>query len=84
MSCQICATPFEVKRYKTKGRLCSQCASTTPRKASRMAFDKAYWGSKYEEVAEGTRKEFYRDYMTSTHTVKESIEAPTHHIYDLY
>lgn len=84
MSCQICATPYEVQRYKTKGTLCKNCAKTTPRKANRRHFDKAYWGAKYEEVSEGTRKEFYRDYVTSTHTVKEYIEVTTHQLYDLY
>jgi ribosome-binding protein aMBF1 (putative translation factor) len=80
MYCKICGSEnSSVRVYISKGRqcMCIDCAKDTPRKASPENFHRAYFGSKWQEVPHGIRKEFYSDYLTSTHTVDQYIEATT-------
>jgi len=45
-----------------------------PRKASRAGFDAAYWtGGDPATIPESTKRRFYSDYLTSTHTLKKYI-----------
>jgi len=82
MICAICGTSG-ASRVATKGTLCQPCAASTPRKVSRVRFDLVYWGRKYAEVPEGTRRDFYRDYRASSSTLKDYIDTTTHNIFDL-
>ena len=74
MLCKICASGDATYRPAQRQTLCEHCAADTPRKAGRESFDKRYWGARYKEVSEGTRREFYSDYLTSTCTVDEYIK----------
>jgi len=80
MCCSICGTDnTSVRVYISKGRqcMCIDCARETPRKASKENFLKAYFGPKWEDVPRGIRKEFFSDYLASTHNVADYIEATT-------
>ena len=77
MYCRVCGDESTVKYHRPSGLfLCPDCAADTPRKASREAFDRAYWPTD-EIVPESTKREFYDDYQVSTHTLKEYIKATT-------
>lgn len=56
--------------------LCEFCAEDTPAKVSRLDFDRAYW-NRDEIVIESVRRSFYEDYLLSTLTLPEYIEATT-------
>jgi len=78
MICRICGTDRRVDyRRGPKMVLCTSCTKDTPRKASRITFDKAYWGAGATEVSESIKKEFYSDYKTSTCTVQQYIDQTT-------
>jgi len=77
MYCRICGTEQDVEfRGGNRGALCASCAKDTPRKAGRAAFDAAYWKGA-GIVPESTKREFYSDYRSSTHTLAEYIERTT-------
>ena len=79
MICTICGTS-DATRIATKGTLCQPCAAATPRKVSRQRFDLVYWGRKYADVPEGTRRDFYQDYRASSSTLKSYIDATTYNL----
>jgi hypothetical protein len=79
MHCRICGTEKNVRMMPSKGHqaMCPDCSKETPKKASRENFLRAYFGPKWEDVPQGIRGEFFSDYLASTHTVPEYIEATT-------
>lgn len=85
MYCKICGSTHNVMFYLDKGMqsLCDKCAPETPDKIGRSEFDQKYWGENYQEVPNSTRKEFYDDYRTSTHTFEEYVIATTERESDL-
>lgn len=78
MYCQVCGSEKDLKYYSNKRQtLCHACTEDTPAKVGREKFDKEYWGSELPNVLESTRREFYEDYLRSTHTLPEYLEATT-------
>ena len=71
--CAVCAAPG---RWRPASRiaLCDSCADETPAKISRGEFDPLYWGSAFGDVPEGTRREFYSDYLTSACDFEEYLD----------
>jgi len=65
MTCKICGAEQAEYRERSGMRLCATCHRTTPRKASREAFEAIYWAGR-EDVPYGTRREFWEDYRAST------------------
>lgn len=79
MYCRVCGVRENVEYRPSKLQtLCDPCSKETPRKIGREEFDAAYWkGEGADTVPESTKREFYSDYKTSTHTLEEYIEATT-------
>lgn len=80
MYCRICGDERDVQFYPDKGMqaLCRSCASDTPRKVGFDEFFKAYWpGATIESVGRAIAREFYSDYIASSHNLKEYIKATT-------
>lgn len=78
MYCRICGTENGLKYYPRKLQtLCYACAEDTPAKVGREKFDREYWGTELPNVPESTRREFYEDYLCSTHTLPAYILATT-------
>lgn len=79
MYCKICGSEENVKVHWNKGfqALCNLCSEETPEKIGKSEFDQKYWGEDYQDVPASTRKEFYDDYRTSTHTFEEYVIATT-------
>lgn len=83
MYCRICGETNGIQYYPSKhNTLCRHCAKDTPRKVSRETFDREYWKSDDhnegpDSVPESTKREFYSDYLASTHTLPEYIERTT-------
>lgn len=71
-------------RPSKRQTLCTVCDEETPRKVGREAFDKRYWGTgkAADEVPEGTKKEFYSDYLTSNSTLEKYVESTTTKLYE--
>lgn len=78
MYCRICGAIENANlRGGRRGVLCDSCAADTPRKASRAAFEAAYWGRDVDSVPESIRAEFYSDYRASICTLPEYIKQTT-------
>lgn len=80
MYCRVCGCEENnVQVYLNKGimALCNECALETPRKVSREAFCKAYFGTTPEFINPGILREFYDDYRTSTLNLKQYCEQTT-------
>jgi hypothetical protein len=78
--CRVCGAEDVSTFYRNKQRqtLCDSCAGDTPPKVSRDEFEKAYWLADGGELpCYSVRKEFYEDYLRSTHTLEEYINRTT-------
>jgi hypothetical protein len=77
MYCRICGNEEgAIHRPRRRQVLCASCSSDTPAKVARARFDRAYWNGS-DDVPEAIKREFYSDYLASTHTLAEYIEATT-------
>lgn len=78
MQCRVCGV-CEAVYYKHKRMtMCAGCAEDTPDKITiRVMFDRLYWGINYEDVPDNIRREFYSDYLHSTHTFDQYVTATT-------
>lgn len=78
MYCQVCGDEKAPKYYPSKRQtLCHACAEDTPAKIGQEKFNLEYWGEELPNVPESTRREFYEDYLRSTHALPEYIKATT-------
>ncbi len=78
MQCRICGEERGVSYHADKRQtLCAFCAADTPSKVGGNQFDRLYWGVEFGTVPESTRREFYDDYLASTHNVPDYIRATT-------
>jgi hypothetical protein len=64
-------------RPSKRQNLCDPCNAETPRKVSREAFEKRYWGARVNEVPNSVRYEFWSDYLTSSETLANYITTTT-------
>ena len=79
--CAICGDESGVNYWPGKyNALCPSCATDTPDKVSRAAFNVAYWGDTWEEVPQPIRGEFYDDYRASTCTLHEYVYQTTEEV----
>lgn len=78
IECRICGMNHGGVEYRQDARqyLCRDCYRDTPAKIGREEFDRAYW-SNPEDVPASTKREFYSDYLASTHDLKGYIKATT-------
>ena len=78
MYCRICGDESNIKYYVSKRQsLCPSCAKDTPAKVGRESFDRKYW-AKDDDCPEAIRREFYADYLASSHgSIESYIEATT-------
>ena len=76
--CQVCGDERHGVVYRSAQRqtLCRSCWQTTPRKVGHTAFDKRYWPAG-EDVPRAIRRDFYEDYLRSTHNLSEYVKATT-------
>ncbi len=75
MYCRVCGDSRNVRFYSSKRQaLCAACAKETPAKVGREAFDRQYWGGEAGTVPEAIKREFYSDYVASTHDLPDYIE----------
>jgi hypothetical protein len=82
MYCRVCGDENGVRfRPACRQSLCGPCAKDTPKKASRESFEKRYWGAELKNVPNSTRDEFWSDYLASTKTLVEYIDATTTTVY---
>lgn len=80
MYCRVCGDERNVSyRPRSRQSLCDSCASDTPHKVSRSAFDTEYWHDD-PTVCESTKREFYSDYLSSTHTLAQYIAATVNEV----
>lgn len=78
MHCRICGEEERAEYYPSKRQaLCRSCAGDTPRKMPRSTFDKRYWGRELSTVPEGTRREFYSDYLACSGSFARYVEDTT-------
>jgi hypothetical protein len=77
MGCRVCGDEKATYRLGKRQYLCNLCNNGTPVKVDRASFDLHYWGAGANEVPESTKREFYSDYLTSTHTIGAYIAATT-------
>lgn len=72
MYCRVCGSEEGVTFRASKLQaLCEACDAETPRKVSREAFEKRFWGKHIDEVPHGTRREFYQDYLRGDRTLAQ-------------
>ena len=80
MHCFICASEKNlITRKDIFKTVCKECNKSTPTKVNREAFDTAYWGKTLaaSQIPESTKREFYADYLASTHNLKAYLSATT-------
>jgi hypothetical protein len=77
MSCNICGTTDSRYRRGSLQTLCDHCSRDTPNKASRLVFERCYWGAGLDSVPRSVRREFYADYLASTCTLQEYRQSTT-------
>lgn len=80
MYCKVCGSEeSNVELYLSKGcqHLCTHCAQETPKKVSKESFCKAFFNVEPEGIKRSILNEFYSDYVSSTCTLKEYIDACT-------
>jgi len=72
LTCRICGSePAKIMSNK-QFSLCSTCNKDTPPKLSQLDFDVAYW-SNASQVPHYVRRDFYSDYVHSSHEVNDYI-----------
>jgi hypothetical protein len=78
MYCRICGDERNVSfRPQARQSLCDSCAADTPAKVGRAEFDRVYWRGDDAPPCEAIRREFYSDYLTSTHNLAEYVRRTT-------
>jgi len=81
--CRVCGIESGAEYRASKRQvLCSPCASETPRKASRAAFERRYWGAGVDSVPRSTRDAFWSDYLTSVSALDAYTESTTEYVGD--
>jgi len=81
--CRVCGSEAGIEyRASKRQSLCGPCAAETPRKASRAAFERRYWGAGVGSVSRSMRDSFWADYLTSVCTLADYIESTTEYVGD--
>lgn len=81
--CRVCGIESGTE-YRASQRqvMCGPCASETPRKASRVSFERRYWGAGVDSVPRSMRDSFWGDYLGSSLTLSAYIKATTEYVGD--
>ena len=75
MYCKICGDEKTANwRNKSAMTLCDYCASTTPAKVEFSKFCAVYFKGD-EDCPRAIKREFFDDYKTSSHNLKEYMAA---------